>query len=117
MEWTQALFNGIVLVVLLAPVALIAFAVLALLVSQLFAPAPMVSQASFECPFSHRKVHAAFRTNAGRDHPDLVVSCSLFADPTKVTCERHCLAMAETGWAPSPMVPRFSLIAGGAVPR
>lgn len=117
MDWPQVLFGGVVLVVLLAPVGLIVLAVLGLLVSQLFAPAPMLSRASFDCPVSHRKVHAAFQTRAGLEHPASVISCSLFADPTKVTCERRCLEIADSTWAPSPMVPRFSLIADGAVPR
>lgn len=117
MDWTQALFGGVVLVVLLAPVGLMALAVLGLLVSQLFAPASMVCRASFDCPFSHRRVHAAFETRPDLEHPDRVLSCSMFGEPKKVTCEARCREIVDTAWAPSPMVPRFSLIAGGAAPR
>lgn len=117
MDWTQALLGGVVLVVLLAPVGLMALAVLGLLVSQLFGPGPMVGRASFDCPFSHRTVHASFQTRPGLEHPDRVLSCSAFGQPRKVTCEARCRELVETAWAPSPMVPRFSLIADGAVTR
>ena len=45
----------------------------------------------FLCPWAGREVQVRFLAESGRQ-PDRVISCSAFADPLIVVCERRCLA-------------------------
>ena len=78
---------------------------------------PMVARATFVCPIRKRRVTAAFLTVQGFRRPADVVSCSAFAEPERVACKKDCLDAANTEWEPSPMTPRYSLIADGVSPR
>jgi hypothetical protein len=51
------------------------------------------------------------------EQPSDVLACSVFASPSQVRCEKRCLTMTETAWAPSPMMPRYSLLADGIAYR
>lgn len=105
------------LTLLLAPVALLLLTLFVLVPLAHLMPRPaMVGRTTFDCPFSRRKVDVAFLSPAGADHPSDVVSCSLWTDGA-IRCKKGCLAMASTGWAASPMVPRYSLVADGVALR
>lgn len=45
----------------------------------------------FFCPWAGREVTVRFLADGGRP-PDRVMSCTAFADPFIVVCERRCLA-------------------------
>lgn len=112
MDWVAVLLTGLALALFFGPVVLLltTFFVLVPLAHLLPRPA-MVSRASFDCPFSRRKVDVAFLSAPDSEHPADVLSCSVFADG--IRCKKGCLALAESGWSPSPVVPRWALIADG----
>lgn len=114
MEWGLTLVSSFVVLLLVGPLALFAGGVLTFVVLGHLIPAgPAVGRTSFDCPFSRRHVTAEFVSRAGWRWPVDVSACSAFRDPRRVRCGKACLAQAETHWAPSPMAPRFALIAGG----
>jgi len=76
-----------------------------------------VGRTTFDCPFSLRRVTAAFLAPPGADTPSDVLSCSVFDDPRGIRCKKGCLTLAHSRWKPSPVVPRYSLIAGGVAVR
>lgn len=118
MEWTGAVMASLVVLLLLGPLAVMVLGALLLAVFAQFLPAsPSLSRASFECPFSRRPVRAAFLSWPGADHPDDVLSCSAFKEPERIRCKKACLALAHTASLGTPMVPRFSLVAGGVAYR
>lgn len=100
--------SAFLLLIVLMPVVLF-FLMLAL--AHLLPPPPMVARTSFECPYSKRRVDVAFLTSPTVDHATDVLSCSLFADAGRIRCKKECLSLADTYWQPSPMLPRYSLIA------
>jgi hypothetical protein len=109
--------TGLGLLVLLGPLLAILFMVFVMVPLAHLAPrAATVSRVSFACPFAKRPVHAAFVAEAGHVHPTDVLDCSLFKGGP-VTCAKRCLELATISWAPSPMTPRVSLIAGDAAFR
>jgi hypothetical protein len=109
---------SLVVLLMVGPVVIIVAGVLGLwLVHQLAPASPTLSRATFRCPFSRKEVSVEFRSAPGADHPDDVVSCTAFADPTGIRCKKGCLAMASTGSVASPLEPRFALVAGGTVYR
>jgi hypothetical protein len=60
-------------------------------------------------------VNVAFLAAPDAERPTDVVSCSMFSDG--VRCAKGCLALGESAWAPSAMVPRVALLAGGEAAR
>jgi hypothetical protein len=105
------LVTALAVAILLLPVAALLVTVFVLApLAHLLPRAPMLSRATFTCPVSRRKVNAAFVSQPGADHPNDVESCSVFEDGV-VRCKKGCLDHATTGWAASPMVPRYSLVA------
>ena len=107
----------LVLMLMLAPVAMLALTFFVLVpLAHVMPAAPMLARARFNCPFWRRPVTAAFVTAPGRNRPTDVASCSRFGDG-KVTCGKGCLDLTKVGEAPSPLVARFSLLSDGTAPR
>jgi hypothetical protein len=118
MDWGGAVLGSLVVLLLLGPLAvMVAGALLLAVVAQFLPASPSLSRTSFECPFSRRRVTAAFLSRPGSDHPDDVLSCSVFKDPEQIRCKKACLELAHTASLGTPMVPRFSLVAGGVAYR
>ena len=107
----------VVLAVLGALAALVGGVLLVAVVGQFLPASPTVSRTSFTCPASTRKVTAEFTSWPGAERPADVLSCSAFTDPRRVECNKACLDAAHTGSVASPMMPRFSLVAGGTAYR
>jgi hypothetical protein len=117
MEWIVTIFAGLVFALMVAPLAMLVLTFFVLVPLAHLMPAPSTrARVRFDCPFSRRTVTATFVTSPGDARPTDVVACSRFGDG-KVVCSKECLALAAVGWAPSPMVPRFSLLADGTAPR
>jgi hypothetical protein len=111
MEWLVMLVAGFVLVVIAAPIALLLLTFFVLVpLAHLMPPPTTLARASFQCPFRKTAVTATFLTPPDGGGPADVVACSAFGD-REVTCAKGCRALASVGWAPSPMVARFALIA------
>ncbi len=113
MEWVVTILTGFAFLLLVAPAAMLLLTVFVLVpLAHLVPQPPMLARATFECPFSRRTVNAAFEVSPGAGRPTDVHACSVFgAGP--VRCRKGCLATATSGWAPSPMLPRFALTADG----
>jgi hypothetical protein len=105
------------LLIVAVPVGLYFGAFLVLGVWNLFAPESAQARVSFYCPFSKRQVAVDFLTESGAGQPSDVLCCSAFPRPDQVRCKKDCLALAESRWVSTPMLPRFSLIAGGTAYR
>jgi hypothetical protein len=117
MEWLITLLTGLGLLIIFAPLlAILATVFILVPMAHLASPPPMVARTSFRCPFSRREVDVAFLTSPDAPRPSDVVTCSLFADG-RPACQKECLRLAESGWAPSPMEPRFALLADGVAFR
>jgi hypothetical protein len=117
MDWVVTIFAGLVLAVMVAPLAMLVLTFFVLVpLAHLMPAARMLARARFNCPVSKRTVTASFVTTPGSDHPTDVAACSHFGD-RKVTCDKGCLALTTVGWEPSPMVPRYSLLADDTAPR
>jgi hypothetical protein len=110
MDWLVMIIAGLVLTVLTAPIAmlLLTFFVLVPLAHLMPAPATL-ARARFQCPFKKTMVTATFATAPDGRAAD-VCACSAFGDGA-VTCGKACRALTTVGFAPSPMVPRFGLLA------
>lgn len=118
MEWIATFLTGLALVVLFAPLIMLLGTIFILVPLAHLAPGPtMVARASFDCPFFKRRASVAFVTPPDSEAPSDVLSCSLFADERGIRCTKGCLRLARTGWMPSPMVPRYSLVADGVTSR
>lgn len=117
MEWIPPVLLVLGLLVVGVPVAVYFGAFALLWALSLFPDSPVRSRTYFFCPFKKRSVTADFLTEAGRDHPSDVVSCSGFAQPQRVTCKKACLELAGTRTVSTTLLPRFSLIAGGTAYR
>jgi hypothetical protein len=117
MEWMMTLLTGLGLFVLLAPVLALLFTFLVLVPLAHMSPAATaVARRGFRCPVTKRRVRATFLTAPDVDRPLDVVECSEF-DPEPVTCKKGCLTLATVKPAPSPMVPRYALLADGVAFR
>ena len=117
MEWIVMVFAGLVLVVITAPIAMLLLTFFVLVpLAHLMPQSATLARARFDCPFSKETVNATFVTSPDRQGPTDVMACSVFGDG-EVTCSKKCRALATTVWAPSPMVPRFALIAGDVAVR
>jgi hypothetical protein len=118
MEWVLTLTSGVVVLLLLGPLAmLLGGLVLFGLVGHVLR-GPGVYRAAFDCPFSKQRASVEFLGETASDHPADVLSCSVFAPkPYHVRCEKGCLGLAETRGALSPMMPRYALLADGVAYR
>ncbi|OGL00686.1 MAG: hypothetical protein A3I14_00755 [Candidatus Rokubacteria bacterium RIFCSPLOWO2_02_FULL_73_56] len=117
MEWLGTILTGLALLVLLAPLLSLLVTVFVLVPLAHLLPHPaMVARASFTCPFSKRRVSAAFLTSPGSQAPSDVLSCSLFGDGG-VRCKKGCLGLAESLWEGRPVVARYALLADGEASR
>ena len=117
MDWLVMIFAGVVLVVVVAPVAMLLLTFFVLVPLAHLMPQPStLARTTLTCPVSKRTVNATFVTSPAAEHPTDIVQCSLFADG-RVRCAKECLAHAAVGWTPSPMTPRFALLADGAALR
>jgi hypothetical protein len=116
LEWLVLVMAGLALAVLLAPVVTLLGTVFVLVPLAHLAPRPpMVARTSFDCPFSRRHVNVEFLTSPTASEPVDVLACSMFTNG--VACERKCRALMQTGWTPSPVVPRYALLADGVAFR
>lgn len=114
MEWIATFLTGLALVMLFTSLIMLLGTIFILVPLAHLAPAPaMVARASFDCPFSQRRASVAFVTPPDSQMPSDVLSCSLFTDERGIRCKKDCLRLARTGWRPSSMVPRYSLVADG----
>ena len=117
MEWGGTMVAGMVVLFLVGPVVVLVGSVMLMWVgSQFVPPGPTVSRASFDCPFSRRRVSAEFLSEPEAEHPGDVTACSAFADGHP-RCRKGCLELAGTATVASPLTPRFALIADGVAYR
>jgi hypothetical protein len=120
MEWLETvaaflLFVG--LLMLLAPALMLLLTGVVLLPLAHFLWTPLtLARTSFTCAFKRQRATVTFLTVAGREAPLDVAACSIYGDGP-VGCEKPCLRLAAAQTTPSPMVPRFALLADGAAYR
>lgn len=118
MDWVLTIVAGLAFLVLLSPlIFLLATAFILMPLAHLLPLQPAVARATFDCPFSRRRVNAAFLAVPGEEAPRDVLSCSVFTDARGIRCRKGCLGLATTGWKPSPMTPAYSLVADGVALR
>lgn len=118
MDLTVTVLTGLALLVLLAPViSLLATVFILVPLAHLLPPPAMLARTSFECPYSRRRVNVAFLTSPSSAIPADVLSCSAFSDGRGVRCKKGCLDLAQTGWAPRPVLARYALLADGEACR
>ena len=118
MEWIPSLLLLLGILIVGIPVAVYFGAVALLCASSLVSNGSAArSRTRFFCPVKKRAVTADFLTEAGSEHPSNVLSCSAFAEPAHVRCEKACLGLAETHSVSTALLPRYSLIAGGTAYR
>ena len=117
MDWILMIVSGFGLLLITAPIAMLLLTFFVLVPLAHLMPAPTtLARATFDCPISKRTVNATFVTAPGREEPADVLACSVFGSRA-VACEKKCRAMTSVAWAPSPMVPRFGLIADDVAMR
>ena len=117
MDTLVTIVSGIGLLIVMSPLLMLLLTAFVLVPLALLAPrAVSIARASFTCPVTNRAVSAGFVTAPGADHPTDVVSCSMFPGGD-VRCAKGCLDHAHTEWEPSPMTPRYALIADGTATR
>jgi hypothetical protein len=118
MEWALPLVFVAVALVVVLPLALLLAAVALLgFVGHFAAGRPIISRASFNCPVSKRRANVEFLTPTGSEKTTDVLSCSVFAEPYNVRCEKGCIGLATAGWSPPLTVPRYALLADGVALR
>jgi hypothetical protein len=116
MEWVIPVVVTVGLVILLLPpLVLLGTVVVLVPLAHLASPPAVLARATFDCPYSRRRVLATFLTVPGQRTPADVVTCSVF--PGRIRCKKGCLGLATAHWAPSPMVPPRALIADGVASR
>ncbi len=114
MEWVLTLTASVLVALLVVPfVVLVGGILLMWAIGHLLPGSPIVSSTTFDCPFSKRRATIEFLTPQGAGQPSDVLSCSVFPHPSHIRCKKECLKLAQSGWMPSPMMPRFSLLADG----
>ena len=117
MATLESIVGGVLLVLLLAPVLMLLVTVFVLVpLAHFFGPPASIARASFTCPVTRRRVSAAFLTEGGAGQPSDVTACSIFGGG-EVRCAKRCLGLGRVGWAPSPMAPRYALLADGTTLR
>jgi hypothetical protein len=118
MEWALPLVFVLVVLVFVVPLALLLAAVALLGFVGHFGPGwPVISRATFNCPFSKRRASVEFLTPSGSEKTTDVLSCSVFSEPYQVRCQKGCLELATAGWSPPLTVPRYALLADGVALR
>jgi hypothetical protein len=117
MQWVPPFLLLVAVLIVAVPVAVYLGAIVMLWASSLFSTDRAVSRTRFLCPVKQQSVLADFSTEAGSEHPSNVLSCSAFANPRDVRCAKACLDLAETHAVSMPLMPRYSLIAGGTAYR
>jgi len=118
MEWLGSLVATVVVALLIVPVVVAVGSVFLLgAAGWVSYGSPSVARAGFWCPFSRRRVTAAFLTAPGSEQPSDVVSCSRFENERAITCQKGCVPLAETGWSASPLAPRYALLSGDVAYR
>jgi len=116
MDWILTILTGLALLVLTAPLLMLAVTVFVLVPLAHLAPRPtMIARKTFDCPFSRQRATVEFLTSPDATQPRDVHACSVF--PDGVTCAKGCRHLAAARWAPSPAVPRYALIADGTAYR
>lgn len=117
MDTLVTIVSGLGLLIVLSPLLMLLLTAFVLVpLAHLSPRAAAVARASFKCPVTKRRVSAAFVTAPGAEHPSDVLTCSAFPGGA-VTCAKGCLEHADTAWEPSPMTPRYALIADGTAVR
>ena len=117
MDWVISVVAGAVLLVLFSPLLMLGLTVFVLAPLAHLARRPaMVGRSTFDCPFTKRRVSVEFLTSPDSVRPTEVRACSMFPDG-RIGCDRDCCDLSETAWAPSPVTPRFALIAGDTAYR
>lgn len=118
MEWALPLVFVAVAMVVVLPLALLLAAVALLgFVGHFGAGRPIISRASFNCPFSKQRASVEFLTPTGSEKTTDVLSCSVFSQPYEIRCKKGCLELATAGWSPPLTVPRYALLADGIALR
>ena len=118
MDWVLRLTSSVVFLLLLAPFAVLLVGLMLFgLVGHLFPRSLIRSKTTFDCPHSNRRATVEFLSSPETGQLSDVLSCSVFSDPYHVTCKKGCLTMTEPGWQPSPMMPRYALLADGIAYR
>jgi hypothetical protein len=118
MEWIGSVVASFVLFLLVVPLVVAVGSVFLLgAAGWAFPGSPSVARTGFYCPFSKRRVTAAFLTRPGSEQPADVVSCSRFTHKGGIRCQKGCLNLVETGWTASPMAPRYALLSGDVAHR
>jgi hypothetical protein len=118
MDWMLRLTSSVVFLLLLAPFAVLLVGLMLFgLVGHLLPRSLIKSKTSFDCPHSRRHATVEFLSSPETGQLSDVLSCSVFSDPYEVSCKKGCLTMIETGWQPSPMMPRYALLANGLAYR
>lgn len=120
MEWLDtaaALLVWLGILILLAPPLMLVLAGAVLLPLAHLVRAPLtLARTSFTCPFKRQLATVTFLTVSGREAPLDVAACSIYGDES-VGCQKPCLPLATAQGMPSPMMPRFALLADGAAYR
>ena len=118
MEWIGSMMGSLVVFALLGPVVVLVASVFVVAVVAPFLPAsPTLAWSTFACPVKKRDVTAQFELRPGAAAATDVCSCSAFPEARRVQCKKACIEVAQAATASSPMMPRFSLIAGGTAYR
>jgi len=118
MEWALPLVFVAVALVVVLPLALLLVTVALLGFAGHFGPGwPVISRATFNCPFSKRRASVEFLTPTGSEKTTDVLSCSVFSQPYEIRCKKDCLELATAGWSPPLTVPRYALLADGIALR
>ena len=113
MESLLAPTASLLVVILFVPVLVLLGAGILLVFGHLVPDGSTLSRVAFRCPFAKRQATVEFLSPSGSDKPTDVLSCSVFDKPYHVRCKKGCLTMAVTGRTPSPLMPRFALLADG----
>jgi len=114
MEWIGSVMASLVLFLLVVPLVVAVGSVFLLgAAGWAFSGSPSVARTGVYCPFSMRRVTAAFLTRPGAAQPADVISCSRFTHDGDVRCEKSCLNLVESGWTASALMPRYALLSGG----
>ena len=114
MEWMGSVLPVIGLLIVVSPLIMLLLTVFLLMPLALLAsPAPTLSRASFNCPFSKRRANVAFLNSPDAGQPTDVLTCSVFSDARGIRCAKGCLELATTRPTPSPVFARYALLADG----
>ena len=112
-----AVATFVMLVVFGPPILIVSGLLILCGIGLFFSDGPRRVRQTFECPVRHCTVTADFAVPVGAAQPSSVVSCSAFADPTRVSCAQGCLDAAVVRWTPPVgLFGRWALISNGGVP-